>query len=326
MMSLVQYQSSGSSEQQFGNYRLIKRIGQGGFSNVYLAQHIYLHHHVVVKLLKATLGHRARQSFLSEARTLVLLDHPHIVRVLDFGIQDGTPYIVMQWAANGSLRHIHPEGTRLPLPTILHYAQQIADALTYLHQRNLIHQDIKPENMLLDANNNVLLGDFGLAIMLDETITQQSENFIGTMAYMAPERFANKSAAASDQYALAIVIYEWLVGQCPFQGSTVDVMQQHQHKSPPSLRQFVPSISPQIERVVLKALRKEPEQRFSSVQAFVDALREAEKSSHHTHTKPIRASLIDTPPDKSRGILPSSSPLARPRLPRASRGGLSRSV
>jgi serine/threonine protein kinase len=290
MMSPVQLQSSGSSGsgQRFGNYKLIKRIGQGGFADVYQAQHIYLHHYVVVKLLKASLGQKARQSFLTEARIMVSLDHPHIVRVFDFGIQDGTPHIVMQLASKGSLRHMHPEGTRLPLATILRYAQQVADALTYLHQRNLIHQDIKPENMLLDANDNVLLGDFGLAIMLDETMSQQSEDFVATLAYTAPERFKSRSAssAASDQYALAIVIYEWLIGQRPFHGSAVDIMQQHLHTNPPPLRRFVSTIPPQVERVVLKALHKDPEQRFTGVQAFVDALRKADESSHHLYKKP----------------------------------------
>ena len=212
---------------------------------------------------------------------LMSLDHQHIVRIFDFGIQNGTPYIIMQLATNGSLRAMYPEGTKLPLPTILRYLQQIADALTYLHRRGLVHHDIKPENILLDANHRVLLADFGLATMIDKTVPQHSEDFAGTLAYTAPERFHRNytHTPVSDQYSLGIVVYELLTGRRPFQGSAEHIIQQHLHDSPPPLHFFVPDIPPQVERVILKALRKDPAQRFSSVQAFVDELRKAYKSS-----------------------------------------------
>src|SRR5947209_11473420 len=124
MMSLAQHELMGFANQQFGNYRLIRLIGQGGFANVYLARHIYLRRYAVLKVLRGPLSKKARQRFQAEASMLMSLDHKYIVRVLDFGIQNGTPYIVMPYAANGSLRRMHPAGTKLPIPTVLRYLQQ----------------------------------------------------------------------------------------------------------------------------------------------------------------------------------------------------------
>ena len=149
MMSLANHDLTEFADQQFGNYKLIKLIGRGGFADVYLARHIYLRQQAVVKILRGPLSQKALQSFQAEADLIMSLHHRHIVRVFDFGIQNGTPYIVMQWAANGSLRHMHPAGAKLSLSTVLRYAQQIAEALTYLHEHKLVHYDIKPENMLL---------------------------------------------------------------------------------------------------------------------------------------------------------------------------------
>lgn len=292
MMSLAQDELMGFANQQFGNYRLIKRIGQGGFADVYLARHIYVRRYAVVKVLRGPLSLKARQRFQEEASLSMSLDHKHIVRVFDFGIQNGTPYIIMQQATHGSLRSMYPEGTKLPLAIILRYLQQVTDALTYLHGRNLVHHDIKPENMLLDANYNVLLADFGLATMIDKALQRQSDDFAGTLAYTAPERFHRNyvPTPASDQYSLGIVVYELLTGRRPFLGTAEHIIQQHLNSDPLPLRFFVPDISPQVERVILKALRKNPAQRFPSVQAFIDALRKAYESSLHPDFRPTHAS------------------------------------
>src|SRR5690242_5906224 len=117
MMSLANHDLKEFADQQFGNYRLIKLIDRGGFANVYLARHIYLHQQAVVKILRGPLSQKTLQSFQAEADLIMSLHHRHIVRVFDFGIQNGTPYIVMQWAANGSLRHMHPAGAKLSLST-----------------------------------------------------------------------------------------------------------------------------------------------------------------------------------------------------------------
>ena len=148
-------------EQQFGNYRLVRHLGRGAFSDVYLGIHVHLKTPAAIKLLHTELTSSDVEKFRNEARTIARLEHPHIVRVLDFGIEDHTPFFVMIYAPNGTLRQRHPKGSILSLATVVSYVTQIADALQYAHHQKLIHRDIKPENMLMGRHNEVLLSDFG---------------------------------------------------------------------------------------------------------------------------------------------------------------------
>src|SRR5215469_5480203 len=161
---VAQKGSPGMAERivQLGNYRLICLLGQGGFADVYLGEHIYLKTQAAIKVLQMRLGNDELESFLSEARTVARLVHPHIVRVLEFGVEGSTPFLVMDYAPNGTLRQRHPKGTQLWLDTIMHYVRQIAAALQYAHDKKLIHRDVKPENLLLSSNNTILLSDFGI--------------------------------------------------------------------------------------------------------------------------------------------------------------------
>ena len=146
--------------QQLGNYRLIGLIGQGGFAEVYLGEHIHLGNHAAIKVLKTQVAAEDIAQFRNEARLIVNLKNAHIVPVLDFGIQNGTPFLVMEHAVNGTLRQRHPRGSIVPLDTIVSYVKQVAAALQYAHDRHVIHRDVKPENMLLAPNNEVWLSDF----------------------------------------------------------------------------------------------------------------------------------------------------------------------
>ena len=141
--------------QQSGNYHLIRMLGRGTFADVYLAQHIHLQTEAAVKILHERLAKADVDRFLTEARTIAHLRHPHIVRVLDFGVQDEIPYLVLDYAPHGNLRQLFPKGTLVPLGTVVSYARQIASALHYAHQQQLIYRDIKPENMLLGHNHEV---------------------------------------------------------------------------------------------------------------------------------------------------------------------------
>src|SRR5207253_11229950 len=154
-----------------------------------------------------------------EARTIAHLEHPHIVRILDFGIEGKTPFLVMSYAPNGTLRQRHPKGAVLPMMTIVSYVKQIADALQYAHDEKLIHRDIKPENMLIGRRNEVLLSDFGIALLAQSSRLQSTQEVVGTAFYMSPEQLQGKPRFASDQYSLGIVAYEWLCGTRPFQGT-----------------------------------------------------------------------------------------------------------
>src|SRR5437588_11587335 len=197
------------------------------------------------------------ENFRTEARTIANLVHPNIVRVVKIGVQDVNPFMVMDYAPNGTLRQRHPRGLAVPLPTIIPYVQQVAEALQRAHDEKLIHRDVKPENMLLGRQNEVLLSDFGIALMAAQNTRDQAlETTAGTIGYMAPEQIQGKPRPASDQYSLGIIVYEWLSGARPFQGSFTELVSQHLAVPPAPLREKVPDIPAEVEQVVMKALAK----------------------------------------------------------------------
>lgn len=261
--------------QRLGNYQLIRLLGEGGFAEVYLGEHVHLGSYAAIKVLHSQLSSEEREKFRLEARTLVRLVHPHIVRVLEFGLEGKTPFLVMDYAPNGTLRQRHPRGTRLPLTAIIAYVRQVADALQFAHDQKLIHRDIKPENMLVGQRNEILLSDFGIAIVAQSSRYQSGQDMAGTIAYMAPEQIQTRPRSASDQYALGIVVYEWLCGERPFQGAFAEIAIKHAVVPPPPLREKVPALSPTVESVVLRALAKDPKDRWPNVQAFAEALEQA---------------------------------------------------
>jgi serine/threonine protein kinase len=263
------------SGQRLGNYHLTRSLGQGGFAEVYLGQHIYLKTQAAIKVLMTQLSGDDTESFLNEARTIAGLLHPNIVRVLDFGIDDKTPYLVMDYAPNGTMRQRYPKKTRLEPAIIASYVKQIAGALQYAHDQKLIHRDIKPENLLIGRHNELLLSDFGIALVAQSSRYQNTQDVVGTVAYMSPEQIQGKARPSSDQYSLGIIVYEWLCGERPFQGSFTELCTQHMFASPMPLHERVVSISPAIEQVVNIALAKDPKQRFVTIQAFANALEQA---------------------------------------------------
>lgn len=261
-----------------GNYRLTRLVGQGGFADVYLAEHLLLHTPAAIKVLRTRLlSESDMESFLHEARIIARLNHPHIVRVLDFGVDgaEDTPYLVMEFAEHGTLRQKYPEGSRLTLSTILPYVKQIAEALQYAHDAKLVHRDIKPENMLLGRNDDVLLSDFGVSLPARTSRSGNLAEAVGTVAYMAPEHIEGRPQPAGDQYALAIIIYEWLTGHLPFQGTISEICTQQLYRQVPSLRSQGVCVSEDVEMVLLTALAKDPKQRFSSVLEFAQTFERA---------------------------------------------------
>jgi eukaryotic-like serine/threonine-protein kinase len=261
--------------QRLGNYHLVQLLGRGGFAQVYLGEHLRLDTQAAIKLLFAHLSDDDVEQFLAEARILARLEHPHIIRILDFDVEQDIPFLVMSYAPNGTLRQRYPKGTRLPLGVILLYLMQAAGALQYAHNARLVHRDIKPENMLLGRYDNMLLSDFGIAVVAHSSRSQSTQEIIGTVSYMAPEQIQGKPRPASDQYALGVVAYEWLCGSPPFHGTTAEITTQHLHADPPPLHEQVPGIPPAIEAVVLKALEKDPHRRYASVQEFAIAFEQA---------------------------------------------------
>ena len=262
--------------QQLGNYRLTRLLGEGGFAEVYLGEHIYLGTLAAIKVMRMSMASNDIENFRKEARTIANLVHPNIVRVLEFGVQDGNPFLVMDYAPNGTLRQRHPTDIAVPLPTIIPYVKQVAGALQRAHDEKLIHRDVKPENMLLGRQNEVLLSDFGIALMAAQSTRDQAlETAAGTIGYIAPEQIQGKPRPASDQYSLGIVVYEWLSGTKPFQGSLAEIVSQHLAVPPEPLREKNASIPPDVEAVVMKALAKDPRERFATIQDFATALEQA---------------------------------------------------
>jgi len=311
--------------EQIGNYRLVGLLGQGGFAEVYLGQHIFLNTEAAIKVLSTRLAQPEQESFLNEARIIARLIHPHIVRVLDFGMQDNSiPYLVMDYAPHGSLREQYPKGARLPLSVITSYVNQIASALQYAHDEKLIHRDVKPENMLLGRHGEILLSDFGISVVTQATQSQSLQEAVGTVPYMAPEQIQGKPRPASDQYALGIIVYEWACGERPFQGGLTELYGQHIFQPPPPLRERAPEIPTDVEQVVMTALAKDPHQRFSNIHAFALALEQASRAESRplvitppegVTTPSATTTTIATPPTLHTPPTVPSTPLQTPTIP-----------
>ncbi|HVB25674.1 MAG TPA: serine/threonine-protein kinase [Ktedonobacteraceae bacterium] len=314
---------------QLGNYRLMHLLGVGGFAEVYLGQHIYLGTSAAIKLMHAELTSEYVELFRTEAFNLAHLIHPHIVRLLDFGLENNMPYLIMDYAPHGTLRKQYSRGMKLPLSTIVPYVKQIAEALQYAHDQRLVHRDVKPENMLLGRDNQLLLSDFGIAVVAHSTHSLRTQDSIGTVSYMAPEQLQKKPRPASDQYALGVVVYEWLTGGLPFTGAPIEVAMQHLIEPVPNLRDKIATLSKEVEQVVLRALEKDPQSRFESVQEFARSLEQAslQKANQSTINLPeppvvdpaiianqsqVRYRLTDTPKINPKVIADQSPSVSKP--------------
>jgi serine/threonine protein kinase len=261
-------------EQRLGNYRLKQLLGKGAFADVYLGEHLYLSTPVAIKVLRSPLDSPTLAGFLTEARHVSHLVHPHIIRVFDFGLESEVLFLVMDYAPNGNLRQKHSPGSAVPLPTIVTYIMALASAIQYAHDQHLIHRDLKPENVLLGPKHEVWLSDFGLALLTADRESLQVKERFGALSYMAPELISGQHVPACDQYALAVIAYEWLCGHLP----AAHISNQHLYTDPPSFCEEHPEIPRAVEQVVLKGLSKESTQRFVDVLSFARALEEASQA------------------------------------------------
>jgi WD40 repeat protein/serine/threonine protein kinase len=303
--------------QQLGNYRLVRLLGQGGFAEVYLGEHIHLDTPAAIKVLQTQLDSEDIGQFHTEARIIARLIHPHIVRVLDYGVTGTTPFLVMDYAPHSTLRKRYPKGALLPLSTVASYVTQLADALQYAHEQKVIHRDVKPENMLLGRRYEVLLSDFGIALVGKSSrhySTQGLPDLAGTIAYMAPEQIQAQACPNSDQYSLGIVVYEWLSGMRPFQGTFTEVAVKHTLAPPPSLRKIVPMLPAEVEEVVMKALDKDPTRRFASVQEFAIAFEQAYRQGPKPPEQPQESSPPFPAPTSDITVSPGQPPVQEAAL------------
>jgi serine/threonine protein kinase/DNA polymerase III delta prime subunit len=292
--------------QQIGGYRLVRQLGGGNFGTVYLAEQVQERRLAAVKVLHTVRG-EGLKDFLNEASTM-WLHHPHIVPLLDFGISPGgLPFLVMEYAPGGTLRDRHLDGEHIPLPTIVSYVDQLSSALQYAHDQRVIHRDVKPANILLRADGTLMLSDFGIAKLLEHDGATSTQTQAGTPVYMAPEQYEGHPCFASDQYALSVVVYEWICGVRPFEGPTIGLVFQHMNTPVPRLRDRLPELPEAIEHVVLKGLAKDPVERFERIEEMASALRKAVQP----------ATAPDTPVEATRNTGPLVSP---EQVPQTARG------
>jgi serine/threonine protein kinase len=303
--------------ERLGNYWITGFLGRGGFAHVFLGEHISLGRLAAIKVPNGRPTREKMERFWNEASMTANLPHRHIVQVFDFEEENAPPFLVMQYAPHRSLEARH-RGERLPLDTIVSYVKQIAEALDYVHGRGVIHCDVKPNNMLLDADNTVLVSDFGVAVSAGR-LAPIPHIFGGTATYMAPEQYRGRPLPASDQYSLGIMVYEWLSGHPPFCGlSSYEINMQHEHDSPPPLWRTAPSTPHTVQSVVSQALEKDPDERFPSVGSFALALEQAYQEEEDTLT-PVpsrRYQPITRPPHapvQHRSYDPRQHALARER-------------
>lgn len=282
--------------QRFGPYEITRFLGRGGYADVFLGKNVNLpKQEVAIKVLdKIMIQLDKAQQFKNEAQIILSMQHPSIIRFYTYdvynpaGFTTSYPYIVMEYAPKGSLRTNHPRGKPLPFKTILSYVQQIAAALQYAHGNQVMHLDVKPENILINDQGNLLLSDFGLATLT--TDYNKSGDIQGTLSYMAPEQLNGRPDKASDQYSLGVMVYEWICGSVPFTGRSIpEYVRKVLNDPPPSLVARVPTLSPTIEAVVMKALSKNLRDRYPSILQFAEQLEKAIKQPKQVAIEALKA-------------------------------------
>ncbi len=269
-----------------GNYRVLSALGQGGMARVYKAYQENLDREVAIKVLPPWYANDLSfvERFNLEARLVARLSHPNIVTVHDASEQNGHLYIVMQFIDGGTLKQrldkLLSEGRVMDTEEVVAIFTQLADALTYAHENGIIHRDIKPVNVLMDHARRPILSDFGIAKVLASSqlhLTHPGAG-VGTPEYMSPEQCQGSPVdGRADIYALGVVLFETQTGYTPFRGDSYPALaHSHIYQAPPRPSSLNPAINPIIERIILKALMKDPRQRFQKASEMAEALKQAQ--------------------------------------------------
>jgi serine/threonine-protein kinase len=274
-----------------GPYQVVAPLGEGGMASVYKAYHPATERHVALKVLPTEIGGTplVAERFRQEARVLAQLQHPHILPIFDFGEAGGYAYIVMPLITTGTLKDVM-QGPPLSYRQIVRIITQIGDALDYAHARGVIHRDVKPSNVLIDERGNCLLTDFGLTKLAERPADlTHTGTIIGTPAYISPEQGMGKRVdGRTDIYALGVILYEMATGRVPFRSDTaMAVVIKHINQPLALPRALNPGLPAAIEQVILKALSKDPEDRYATASEMVQAIEVALKEPSPASANPI---------------------------------------
>ncbi|MGD0708149.1 MAG: serine/threonine-protein kinase [Anaerolineaceae bacterium] len=262
-----------------GPYQILAQLGQGGMATVYKAYHEALDRYVALKVLHPAFTDDATfmTRFQREARVVARLDHPNIVPIYDFAEYEGRPYLVMKFIEGETLKALLARG-RLSLQQIVPIVEAVGAALAYAHQQNVVHRDVKPSNILISKDGKIYLTDFGLARMAQTSTSLTADQLVGTPQYISPEQAMSKPDLdyRSDIYSFAVVVYEMVVGRVPYDADTpFSIVHDHIYTPLPLPRQVNPDVPEAVEAVLIKALAKNPDDRYADVTSFVEAFKEA---------------------------------------------------
>ncbi len=305
--------------QRIGRYEVLETLGKGGMGVVYRARDPELGRFVAIKVVLAWAQYDpdAMERFNREARVVAHLQHPHIVTVFDAGrTEDGLPYFVMELLQGTDLGDILGASGPLAPVRAVRYALQVCDGLTYAHARDIVHRDIKPANLLVTPDDKVKIVDFGIAKLIGSQITGSGVS-LGTPLYMAPEQVAGRTVDhRADIFALGGVLYTLIAGSSPFEAPTLGgICHKIETESPKPLRKLGIDVSPQLDAIILRALEKDPEDRYQSVAALAEDLRAVEADLDAVATAPT-VITADSP-----GVSPRTltEPISAPRRRRPAR-------
>lgn len=279
-----------------GRYKIIGKIGTGGMANVYLAEDLILERKVAVKMMSLDFNEdeQSLRRFQREALSTTELDHPNIVNIYDVG-EGNQPYIVMEYISGMDLKQYIRENHPIPYYKVIDIMVQILEGVSYAHENNVIHRDIKPHNILIDHDGHVKLTDFGIAVALSQNSITQTNSLLGSVQYISPEQArGNIVTKQSDIYSLGIVLYELLSGTVPFDGeSAVSIALKHFQAPIPDLRNLDSRLPQSLENVVLKATAKEPKNRYATVKEMKEDLETVLTASRRNEEKFVPVDLND---------------------------------
>lgn len=307
-------------------YLVARHIASGGMASVWEAQDLMLRRTVAIKVLGAHFDHDsgARERFQREARTAAQIsDRPHIVTIYDIGEHREHAFIVMEYFAGGTLadrlRAARDANERIPRETALRWLREAAVGLDTAHAADIVHRDVKPANLMLDAHDRLAVGDFGIARLADDTQMTQTGQVLGTAAYLSPEQALGRPAtAASDRYALAVVAYELLTGARPFtDGPPAAQARQHVEATPPRASQAAPHLPGAVDAVLARGLAKQPSERPATATAFVGELKLALGTQAPATVEPTRPIAAIEPTAPTRRARPQAHRTPPPTPPPA---------